>query len=87
MFVVLTYDVGVRRTKRVMKICRRYLTHIQKSVFEGIITQSKLDRLKVELKKAIVVEEDSVQLYEFESLRYTTKEIIGLSKASDLHIL
>jgi CRISPR-associated protein Cas2 len=49
MFVVLAYDVNQKRVGKVMKICRKYLVHIQKSVFEGNITESKINALKKEL--------------------------------------
>ena len=46
MFVIVTYDVATKRVAKVMKTCRKYLTHVQKSVFEGMITEGKLNRLK-----------------------------------------
>ena len=42
MYVIITYDVGVKRNSKVLKICRRYLLHVQKSVFEGHITETDL---------------------------------------------
>lgn len=41
MFVILVYDINIKRNKKVLKICRRYLNHVQKSVFEGVITEAK----------------------------------------------
>lgn len=55
MFVVLTYDVGVKRVSKVMKACRKYLVHVQKSVFEGSVTEAKLEKMKRELQKIICV--------------------------------
>ena len=49
MFVIVTYDVNVKRNNKVLKICRKYLVHVQKSVFEGNITEAKLGKLKSEL--------------------------------------
>lgn len=86
MFVILTYDVAAKRTARLLRVCRRYLHHEQKSVFEGVLTEAKLKKLKEELKKQIVFKEDSINIYEFESLRYTSKEQIGRNQESD-HIL
>lgn len=34
MYIILTYDVGSKRVEKVLKICRKYLVHVQKSVFE-----------------------------------------------------
>lgn len=80
MFVILTYDVGIKRVSKVMKICRKYLFHMQNSVFEGTITRSRLNKLKTELEKNIEKELDSVCIYEFESLKYSRKEEIGSVK-------
>ncbi len=83
MFVILTYDVAAKRDSKIMKICRRYLTHEQKSVFEGVITQARLKKLKREIEKVIVAEEDSVNIYEFESMKYTSKEELGINSYDD----
>ena len=77
MFTILTYDVGKKRVSRVMKTCRRYLFHVQNSVFEGTITEARLNQLKRELEKIIEKEVDSVCIYEFESTKYSRKEQIG----------
>lgn len=47
MYVILVYDIsledkGARVLNRVFKICKKYLSHVQKSVFEGEITPAKL---------------------------------------------
>lgn len=83
MFVILTYDVNQKRVTRVMKTCRKYLSHVQKSVFEGMIMEGKLNKLKFELQKRIVPEEDSVCIYEIENIKYTRKESIGVIKRED----
>ena len=83
MFVILTYDINAKRVAKVMKVCRRYLTHVQKSVFEGMLTEGQLNKLKKELKKQMVVQEDACCIYEFSSLKYTRKELIGANDAPD----
>ena len=77
MYVVLAYDVNQKRVGKVLKICRKYLTHIQKSVFEGGITEAKLATLKRELMQVIDCEVDSICIYEWQSMKYTRKEEIG----------
>ena len=49
MFVILTYDVNQKRVKKALSVCRRYLIRVQRSVFEGHITEMKLKKLKREL--------------------------------------
>ena len=64
-YVILVYDVKKKRVQKVMKICRKYLNHLQNSVFEGNITEAKLNRLKNEIKSAIDIKNDSIiPLYE-----------------------
>lgn len=80
MFVIVAYDIGQKRVGKVMKICRKYLTHMQKSVFEGRITEAKLERLKRELDKVIDVQEDAVCIYRMDTLTFLRKEQIGVVK-------
>lgn len=78
MYVVLVYDVRKKRVQKVMKICRKYLNHLQNSVFEGNITGAKLSRLQVEIKNVIDVHTDSVCVFKMDSTRYISKEQIGI---------
>ena len=75
MFVIVVYDVNIKRNNKVLKTCRKYLIHCQKSVFEGNITEAKL---KAELKHILKTDEDSLFIYRFDSLKYSSKEIIGV---------
>ena len=53
-----------------MKILRRYLFHIQKSVFEGTLTPKQFSALKEELH-TVTSDEDSVLFY----FSYNEKQI------------
>lgn len=81
MFVVLVYDVDVKRVAKVLKKCREYLYWVQNSVFEGEITLGRLKRLKKELLSLINTKEDSVIIYEFRCTRYSSRSILGVEKA------
>mgnify|MGYP002626506690 CR=1 FL=1 len=78
MFVILVYDVNKKRVSKVMKTCRKYLTRVQNSVFEGNITEKRLSLLKNDIKKIIVPEQDTVSVYTLESIRYVRKDGIGM---------
>lgn len=80
MFVILTYDIGHKRVSKVMKTCRKYLSHVQKSVFEGIISEGELNKLKKELSNIIIYEEDEICVYKLDNLKYSSKESIGKEK-------
>jgi len=83
MFIIFTYDVNRKRVKKVMTICRKYLNHRQNSVFEGYITEAKLNRLKQEVEKVIDTNKDSVCIYKLGSTKYASIEQIGMSKVFD----
>ena len=82
MKVILVYDINEKRVAKVLKICRKYLHWVQNSVFEGEITPAKLEKLKIELRQIINLEEDSVIIYTFRSEWYTKREILGIQKGS-----
>ena len=77
MFVIVVYDINRKRGGRALKVCRKYLVHVQKSVFEGNITEGQLKQLKNELFQLIKIEEDAVCIYRFESPKYARKEELG----------
>lgn len=83
MWIILTYDIAVKRNSKALKICRKYLSHVQKSVFEGEIKKDKLEKLKRELEKVIDYENDQVAIYEFDTLRYSSKHMIGYHVVTD----
>lgn len=69
MRVILVYDIATEEPKdqqrldKVRKIVRKYLIQVQKSVFEGEITQSKLERMKHEILSVVDKKRDSVIIY------------------------
>lgn len=60
MYVILVYDInleekeGQRILNKVFKTCKKYLVHIQNSVFEGELLESQAIKLKAELDKNIL---------------------------------
>lgn len=83
MFIILVYDVNTKRVGKIGKICRKYLKRVQRSVYEGDITQKQLTTLQKELERIIVSEEDTICIYQFESIRYAQKSRIGIMDEFD----
>jgi len=50
MYVIVVYDMEADRTHLMLKLCRRYLVHVQNSVLEGEISEGDLATLKGRLK-------------------------------------
>ncbi len=79
MTIICTYDVKEKRCPKYMKILRKYLFHVQKSVFEGNLTPKQFRCLKEELNR-IKAEDDSVIFY----ISYNEKQIYKYDLDGDL---
>ena len=64
--------------RNVFKICKKYLVHIQNSVFEGELLESQAIKLKAELDMHIRDNKDSVILFKSRSKRWMEKEFLGM---------
>ncbi|RLE13191.1 CRISPR-associated endonuclease Cas2 [Candidatus Aerophobetes bacterium] len=87
MYVIMVYDINEERVNKVLKIGRRYLNWMQNSVLEGEISKAKLVKLKMELKKVIEEEEDSIIFYKLRTKKFFDRETMGKEKATDERIL
>ncbi len=81
MYVILVYDVDQKRTSKMLKLCRRYLSWIQNSVFEGQISEVQLKQLALEAKR-VMEDEDSLIVFKSRDEKWLQKQIIGNEKAS-----
>ena len=83
MYVILVYDInledkeGQKVLRNVYKICKKYLVHIQNSVFEGELLESQLMKLKAELKIYIRDDKDSVIVFKSRNQRWMKKIFFG----------
>lgn len=83
MYVVLVYDIcfdekGQKVLRKVFKICKKYLSHIQNSVFEGELSSSQLFRLRQEIDRHIRDDKDSVIIFKSRHEKWLDKELWGL---------
>lgn len=84
MFVIVTYDIVENRTlNKVRKILKKYLTWTQNSVFEGEITDSKLQKCMAEISNIIDKHEDSIYVYEVKNAKNISKKLFGIHKSYD----
>jgi len=83
MYVIMVYDINVKRVTKVLKIGRKYLNWVQNSVLEGEITKAKMEKLKSELRRVINSEEDSIIFYILRNTKYMTWEYLGKEKGGE----
>ena len=82
MYVILVYDIktdngGQKVLNRTFKICKKYLCHIQNSVFEGELSEAQIVKLNYEIGKVIRQDIDSVILFKSRNERWLNKEMWG----------
>jgi CRISPR-associated protein Cas2 len=82
MYVIAVYDIGEKRVVKMLKLCRRYLNWIQNSVFEGEITEVKLEELKLCSLKIMNPETDSLIIFKARQEKWLEKEIVGKELSS-----
>ncbi|MFA5449145.1 MAG: CRISPR-associated endonuclease Cas2 [Clostridia bacterium] len=80
MYVILIYDIvsdetGAKVTRNIFKTAKKYLFHIQNSVFEGEIDEVRLTKLKRELS-AHIRKTDSCIIFKSRSKKWLDKEFL-----------
>ena len=79
-YIILIYDIFIDDKKsqnilrKVFKTCKKYLYHVQKSVFEGELTNVQLEKLKLEIKQYIRKDIDSVIIFKSRDEKWLKKE-------------
>ncbi|WP_110954234.1 CRISPR-associated endonuclease Cas2 [Anaerosinus massiliensis] len=81
MYMVLVYDIkldkeGPKILRRVFKTCKKYLTHIQNSVFEGELSESQLLSLKAEVREQLREGIDSCIIFRGRNNIWMKKEFV-----------
>ena len=87
MYVICMYDIALssaekeraadaRALRNVFKTCKRYLSHIQNSVFEGELTPPQLIALKMDLSASLRSDRDSCILFTARNNVWMKKELL-----------
>lgn len=76
-YAFLFYDANEKRVQKIFKVCKKYLSHYQYSVFRGPITPSQLILLRQELKRIIDKNEDFVCIIKLMNDQVFDEEILG----------
>ncbi len=82
MYVILVYDINVKRVGKMLKLCRKYLNWVQNSVFEGEMTESQLEELLFAAKQLINAQTDSIIIFKNRDEKWLDKQIVGLEKSN-----
>ncbi|WP_297420167.1 CRISPR-associated endonuclease Cas2 [Thermococcus sp.] len=78
MYIIVVYDVDVKRVAKIHRFLRTHLHWRQNSVFEGEVSRAQLYEIKRTLE-GMVEEGDSVLIYELPGDNFNL-HIIGVDK-------
>ena len=76
-YAFVFYDVNEKRVQKVFKVCKKYLSHYQNSVFRGEMSPSKLLRLKNDLQAVIDKDEDFICIIKLMNDNVFGEEVLG----------
>lgn len=63
MYVIVVYDTAAKRNPQILRTCRQYLHHVQRSVFEGELSVAQLRRFRAAVESVIDRSYDNVLVY------------------------
>ena len=90
MEILVAYDVsteteaGRKRLRKVAKLCEAFGQRVQKSVFECVLNEADLERLRHRLTYAIDPEVDSLRFYRLQEPRERYLQTLGRQPRFDL---
>jgi CRISPR-associated protein Cas2 len=87
MYVLLVYDVEVRRVGRIHKFLKRHLNWVQNSVFEGELTEAQIEEVRTGLGRLMDKDTDSVLIYTAREERWMEKQVIGRERGNTDNLL
>lgn len=81
MYALVSYDVVCdRRRARLLRRLKDFLSHVQKSVFEGEIGDARLLEMRRMILEEIDPTEDSVRIYHLCQRCIPATEVMGLGR-------
>lgn len=81
MYVLIVYDVDVERVNKVCQYLRQHLFWVQRSVFEGELSEGGLEKVKAGLRRIIDPQYDSIYIYTAREQRWLKREVLGVDQA------
>ena len=87
MFVILSYDVAEKRVGKMSKIAKKYLVPVQRSLYNGYLTNSQIEKLKRELSEHIDASRDKIVIYKISDTNVMIVDNIGPMKAVEDFII
>ncbi|SEL42533.1 CRISPR-associated endonuclease Cas2 [Haloferax larsenii] len=85
-YLIVVYDMRADRTRLMLNFLRKYLTHVQNSVFEGEVTEGDLETIRNHTE-SLLNPEESVIIYRVGAAQYVDRTVIGDDPIDDARFL
>ena len=85
-YVIAVYDVQADRTRLFLNYLRRFLIHVQNSVFEGEVTEGELERMRNGLEDLLEPGESTI-IYTVSAEDYVDRTVFGEDPTEDSQFL
>ena len=85
-YVIAVYDVQADRTRLFLNYLRRFLIHVQNSVFEGEVTEGELKRMRNGLEDLLEPGESTI-IYTVSAEDYVDRTVFGEDPTEDSQFL
>ena len=85
-YVIAVYDVQADRTRLFLNYLRRFLVHVQNSVFEGEVTEGELERMRNDLEDLLEPGESTI-IYTVSAEDYVDRTVFGEDPTEDSQFL
>lgn len=87
MHVIVVYDTAQERNPKILRTCRRYLHHVQRSVFEGQLSPTQLRRFQSDVSNFLDHGYDHVIIYTLPPGAQLQRHTIGVDRPGPSDIL
>lgn len=85
-YVVVVYDMDADRTHYMLNYLRRYLVHVQNSVFEGELTEGDFEKVRAGVERILEPDESTI-IYRVESEKFVDRTVFGDDPTDDQRFL
>ena len=84
MLILVSYDIpDDRRRTKLAHALKDFGERVQYSVFEMLLTDNQIGRLRVRIESLVNAEEDSVRIYRFCADCGAKLEVVGLGEVTE----
>ena len=80
MYIIAIYDVAAERTHKLHKACKKYLTWVQNSVFEGELSELQVRKLRDDCRRVMDESYDSLIIFRTRTEKWLDREVIGTER-------